>query len=459
MISPMNMRKTPDPGKQDREILSVSALNSRVRQNLEREFPTIRVEGEISNLARPASGHLYLTLKDAGAQVRCAMFRNRNRLLGFAPENGQQVLVRGRLSLYEPRGDYQLILEHMEEAGDGALRRAYEQLRQRLAAEGLFAEEHKIPLPALPKRIGVITSPSGAAIRDVLSILKRRFPTIPVLVYPVPVQGQGAGEEIARMIDIAAEREDCDVLILTRGGGSLEDLWAFNEEIVARAIFNCAIPIVSAVGHEIDVTIADFVADLRAPTPSGAAEMVTPDSQEWLQWLGTVETRLAQQTRRHLAQATQQLDWLGKRLAGQHPGARLSQKMQGLDHLDMRLQGAMHQRLRSHAGTLRETQARLHQHNPQQRILRYQGRFEHLAHQLTLLTKQQLTNRSRQLGALGRTLNTVSPLATLDRGYSITRDSRGHILRRAAEIEPGTSVETQLAEGKIISTVTASHSS
>ncbi|MGA7800973.1 MAG: exodeoxyribonuclease VII large subunit, partial [Gammaproteobacteria bacterium] len=283
-----------------RDVYSVGRLNREVRAALEAGFALLWVEGELSNVARPASGHLYLTLKDAQAQVRCAMFRNRCQFLGFTPQNGMQVLVRARVSLYEPRGDFQLIIEHMEEAGDGALLRAFEALKQRLSKEGLFEEARKRPIPTLPRRVGVVTSPIGAAIRDILSVLRRRFPALPVLIYPVPVQGTDAAPQIAAAVRRASERADCDVLIVTRGGGSLEDLWAFNEELVARAIHDSAIPVVSGVGHEIDFTIADFVADRRAPTPSAAAELVSPDQAEWLAQLRALDARLLQRLQRHL---------------------------------------------------------------------------------------------------------------------------------------------------------------
>ena len=309
---------TPDYMPQ-REVFSVARLNREARAILEGHFPLIWVEGELSNLARPSSGHLYFSLKDEQAQVRCAMFKPRNQLLGFKPDNGMQVLARARVSLYEGRGEFQLIIEHMEEAGDGALRRAFEQLKSKLAAEGLFDAAHKKPLPVLPRRIGVVTSPTGAAIRDILSVLKRRFPAIPVLVYPVPVQGQGAAEKIAGAIRLAAQHGECDVLIISRGGGSLEDLWAFNEEVVARAIYDCALPVVSGVGHEIDFTIADFVADHRAATPSAAAEMVSPDQADWLQQLRGFELRLTQLLRAMLGRNRQQLVWLEQRLQQQEP--------------------------------------------------------------------------------------------------------------------------------------------
>src|SRR5579859_4685596 len=283
-----------DPAVPTRRILSVSELNRAARGLLEGGFPILWVEGEISNLAQPGSGHLYFSLKDAQAQVRCALFRNRGMLLRFKPANGMKVLVRGRVSLYEPRGDYQFLVESMEDAGHGALQRAFEALKERLAQEGLFDAALKRPLPQVPKTIGVVTSPTGAAIRDILSVIRRRHPLARVIVYTVPVQGVGAAAKIAAMLGLASRRGECDVLILARGGGSLEDLWAFNEEPVARAIRASAIPVVSGVGHEIDFTIADFAADLRAPTPTGAAELVTPDLSTWRRLLLEQSARLQQ---------------------------------------------------------------------------------------------------------------------------------------------------------------------
>ncbi|HEX6549675.1 MAG TPA: exodeoxyribonuclease VII large subunit, partial [Gammaproteobacteria bacterium] len=300
---------TPTDSSPARQIYTVSALNRAARGLLETGLPLLWVEGELSNLARPASGHLYFSLKDASAQVRCALFRNRASLLRFTPRDGQHVLVRARVSLYEPRGDYQLQIEHMEDAGHGALQRAFEELKKKLAAEGLFDAASKKPLPAAPHTIGIVTSPSGAAIRDILSVIRRRYPVARVIVYPVPVQGEGAGAKIAAMLQTASTRAECDVLIVSRGGGSLEDLWAFHEEIVARAIHACPIPVVSGVGHEIDFTIADFVADVRAPTPTGAAELATPDSSEWLQALSNLRTRIVQAQNRSLANLRERIEW------------------------------------------------------------------------------------------------------------------------------------------------------
>ena len=294
------MEATPESvARVERDVYSVSRLNREVRTLLERGFGMIWLEGEISNFSRPSSGHWYFSLKDAGAQVRCAMFRQRNMSCAFTARDGQKVLVRARIGLYEPRGEFQLLVEHMEDAGLGALRRRFDELAAALAAEGLFAPERKRPLPALPKRIGVVTSPTGAALRDILHVLARRFPAVPVLIYPVAVQGAQAAAEIVAAIQLAGKRAECDVLILARGGGSLEDLWAFNDERLARVIAASSIPVISGVGHEIDFTIADFAADVRAPTPSAAAELAVPDALEWLSAVGRLGTRLERCMRRN----------------------------------------------------------------------------------------------------------------------------------------------------------------
>ncbi len=393
----------------ERTVFTVSQLNREARAVLERGFPLVWVEGEISNLARPASGHLYFTLKDEAAQVRCAMWRNRNLLLRFKPADGQRVLARARISLYEPRGEYQLQIEHLEEAGFGALQRAFEVLKAKLQAEGLFDTGRKKPLPALPRRIGVITSASGAALHDILSTLARRFPAVEVVLYPVAVQGAGAGEQIAAALALANRRAECDLLIAGRGGGSLEDLWTFNEEIVARAIAASAIPVISAVGHEVDVTIADFVADVRAPTPTGAAELAVPDQGEWLRSLETLAGRLITACYARLRQQQDRLAALHRHLRLAHPGARLTQHAQRLDELEQRLRGSW---------------------------------------------RQQLTTRQTRLGGLARALQAVSPLATLGRGYAIVRDANGRVLRNAADTAAGETIEAQLAQGKLRAQVT-----
>ncbi|NIP72965.1 MAG: exodeoxyribonuclease VII large subunit [Gammaproteobacteria bacterium] len=437
-----------------REIYTVSRLNREARALVEGSFPLLWIEGELSNLARPSSGHLYFSLKDPNAQVRCAMFRNRNLHLRFRPADGMQVLVRARISLYEARGEFQLIVEHMEEAGDGALRRAFEQLKERLAAEGLFAAEHKRPVPALPRRIGVITSPSGAAIRDVLSVLRRRFPALPLLIYPVPVQGEGAAQKIAAAIRLADERRDCDVLIVTRGGGSLEDLWAFNEEAVARAIFDCRLPVVSAVGHEVDFTIADLAADYRAPTPSAAAEHVSPDQADWLRALGLKAGRLERGLRGRLGQSAQRLDWLAGRLRRQHPGARLRQHGQRLDELEQRLQRAQRNHVRHLRARLGQAVARLERHIPTGRLHQLDERRASLGRRLDAAMGRHLERRQQRLAALGRALETISPLATLERGYAIvSREADGTILRDTQQTRPGERVQARLSRGVLVCTV------
>lgn len=436
-----------------RDIYTVSRLNREVRTILEGSFPLIWLEGEISNLARPGSGHWYFTLKDEAAQVRCAMFRNRNMLVKGKPENGMQVLVRARIGLYEARGEYQLVIEHLEEAGDGALRRAFEALKAKLDAAGLFDVAHKQAIPALPRCIGVITSPTGAAIHDILTTLKRRFPGIPVIVYPVPVQGAEASAEIARMINLAGERAECDVLLLARGGGSLEDLWAFNEEVVARAMYACPIPIVAGIGHEVDVTIADFVADQRAPTPTAAAELVSPDHQEWRQRVLQLQTRLQRTAVRTIETRQQQLRYASGRLP--HPARRLEERLQRLDELALRRNHAMQHSLRHRTSAIRMMQERLQQFSPRQRLAQYRLQNLNLEQRLQTGLRHRLQRQQQQLQHLAHALDTVSPLATLSRGYAIvTTAVSDKIVRRASEVKPGDAIHTRLAHGRLVSTVT-----
>ncbi len=444
------MATAPTAAAPAREVYTVSRLNREVKLLLEHGLPLIWIEGEISNLSRPRSGHLYFTLKDEQAQVRCAMFRGRNRLLGFEPENGMHVLARVRVSLYEPRGDYQLIVEHMEESGDGALRRAFEALKRRLQAEGLFDEARKRPLPRLPRRIGVVTSPTGAAIRDILHVLRRRFPAIPVMVYPTSVQGEAAAGEIVAALARAGARAECDVLILARGGGSLEDLWPFNEERVARAIAACPIPVVSGVGHEVDFTIADFVADRRAPTPSAAAELVSPDGAEWLARFEALERRLRTEAERLLAGLSQRVDWLERRLAREHPGARLERVRERLAALRDRAVRAQVARLAGLGHRLERTETALAAHHPGERIAALGERVDQLRRRLATAGRGRLERAGQRLAAVGRALHAVSPLATLERGYAIvTRDRDGRILRDAAEAAPGEAVTARLARGRL----------
>ena len=417
-------------------------------------MPALWIQGEISNLTRPASGHLYLSLKDDRAQVRCAMWRQRSRGLGFQPRNGQQIMARARVSLYEPRGDYQLIIEHMEEAGEGLLRQRLEELKARLDAEGLFEESRKRTLPGLPRRIGIVTSPSGAAVRDVLKILRRRFPSVPALIYPVPVQGEGAAANIAEAIALANRRADCDVLIVTRGGGSLEDLWAFNEEPVARAIFNSAIPVISAVGHEVDITISDLVADVRAPTPSGAAEIAVPDQHAWLGQLEQNMKRLASLAGRQQQRLAERLGFLTGRLERQDPRQRLAQDGQRLDELELRARRAMDAKTSSQRRDLAAMIARLAAASPAKQLQRQLLRKDDLNRRLVRAASQLIERKSQRLGGLARELNAISPLATLGRGYALVYDSNGNLIRDPSTVKPGDSIKARVADGHIHAQVT-----
>ena len=434
------------------EVYSVSQLNSEVRDLIESSYPSIWVEGEISNLARPASGHIYFSLKDEAAQVRCAMFRMSNRLLKFKPENGTQVLVRARVSLYEARGDYQLIADYMEESGDGLLRKKFEALKLKLSEEGLFDAEHKKDIPALPSQIGIITSPSGAAVRDIVSVLKRRFPSIPLLIYPIPVQGDDAPPAIIKMIAKANQRNECDVLILSRGGGSLEDLWAFNDEKVARAIYASNIPIVCGVGHEIDYTIADFVADVRAPTPSAAAELVSPDRNEWLSTITQMGNRLAKLISQKLILANQRIEWLSKRII--HPQQRIERIAQRVDEMEQRLQHVYKIRQQNYLARLTSLQTRLQQCNPGHRVEKLLLMQDALQVRMKNAIGRQLEQRQHRLNNLSRALDAVSPLATLGRGYAIVKSSAGIIVKDSKQLKIGEEITTQLKQGTINSTVT-----
>ena len=437
----------------DRDIYSVSRLNREVKALLERGFGGIWLEAEISNFSRPSSGHWYFSLKDAQAQVRCCMFRQRNMLTAFTAKDGQKVLVRARIGMYEPRGEFQLIVEHMEDAGQGALKRQFEELSARLSQEGLFAAERKRPLPPYPKRIGIITSPSGAAIRDILHILARRFAAVPVMIYPVSVQGATAHQEIISAILAAGRRAECDVLILARGGGSLEDLWAFNHEGLARAIVACPIPIVSGVGHEVDFTIADFAADVRAPTPSAAAELVVPDGAEWLNNLSALALRLRRGMQRVLQARAQRLGWLTGRASQVSPVARLAQQAQRLDDLEQRLVRSLRHSLAVRQSRLAELRSRLWRMSPAARIMGSVTRQRSLHARLEAAMALQLRHFRERLLPLIRTLNAVSPLATLERGYAIVTLNDGSILRDANHAVPGTRIEAQLATGRIRATV------
>ncbi|HSC47233.1 MAG TPA: exodeoxyribonuclease VII large subunit [Gammaproteobacteria bacterium] len=435
-------------------MFTVSELNRSVRTLLEGSYTLLWIEGELSNLSRPTSGHLYFSLKDPQAQVRCALFRNRATLLRFKPADGMHVLLRARVGLYEPRGDFQLIVEHMEEAGSGALQRAFEELKKRLAAEGLFDAALKRPLPTAPRTIGVITSQSGAALRDILSVIRRRCPLARVILYPVPVQGEGAGGKIAAMLRAASTRGECDVLILARGGGSLEDLWAFNEEGVARAIRASAIPVVSGVGHEIDFTIADFAADLRAPTPSGAAELVTPDMDAWRRTLVQQGQRLALGQARLIGAFGERLDWCVERLRQLHPGRVLRDRYQRLDELQARLARRFTASLAERQMRLAGLAVRLAARSPRERLHAASEQLSYLLHRLDAAAHNRLQALGGRLALAMRALDAVSPLATLRRGYAIVSDAaNGAVISHAAAARPGQSIRTRLSDGTLTAEV------
>lgn len=438
----------------DREILSVSQLNNRARLLLEDVFAQVWVEGEISNLARPASGHVYFTLKDSQAQVRCALFRQNAARVRQVLRDGLAVRVRGKVSLFEGRGDFQLILDSVEPAGDGALRLAFEALKEKLAAEGLFATERKRPLPIHPRRVGIVTSPTGAVIRDIISVFRRRAPQVHLTLIPTAVQGREATAQIVRALELA-DAGGFDALILARGGGSLEDLWCFNEEAVARAVAACKTPIVSAVGHETDVSICDFVADVRAPTPSAAAELLAPDSTDLQQRLDSLKRRLLLRMRDQLARERLRLDSLARRL--RHPGERLRQHAQRLDELDLRLRRAWQLRLNARHEQLARLEARLAAQHPGRLLALLRQRLEALGERLPRAIQLQLRQQRQRLENLAQGLHLVSPLATLGRGYSILLDEQGQAIRRASQTRPGQKLEARLGEGRLSLRVEDNH--
>ncbi|RJG10264.1 exodeoxyribonuclease VII large subunit [Pseudomonas cavernicola] len=430
----------------DREVLTVSQLNGRARVLLEDVFANIWVEGEISNLAKPASGHIYFTLKDSQAQVRCALFRQNAARVRQALRDGLAVKVHGKVSLFEGRGDYQLILDSVEPAGDGALRLAFEALKEKLSAEGLFATEQKIPLPAHPQKIGIISSPTGAVIRDIISVFRRRAPHVQLTLIPTAVQGREATAQIVRALELADAR-GFDALILARGGGSLEDLWCFNEEAVARAVAACQTPIVSAVGHETDVSISDFVADVRAPTPSAAAELLAPDSSDLQQRLNSLHRRLILRIQDRLGRERLRLEGVTRRL--RHPGERLRQQAQRLDDLDMRLRRAFERQLNNRRERLARLDTRLAAQHPGRVLTLLRQRLDSLAERLPRAIRESLKERRLQLQSQVQTLHAISPLATLGRGYSILLDERGQAIRSAGQTHLGQRLKARLGEGEL----------
>jgi len=446
--------KTSPDAEQNPAVLSVSSLNRLARSLLEGHFPAVIVEGEISNLAQPSSGHWYLTLKDSKSQLRCAMFANRNRMVRFRPESGQQVIVRGKLSIYEGRGDYQLIIDSMEEAGDGALSRAFEELKARLQAEGLFDEESKQEIHDGFRHIGLISSATGAAVRDLITVFKRRFPAIRLTLFPVSVQGQNAPGEIVAAIESANRlrtKLGIEALIVGRGGGSLEDLQAFNEESVARAIFASELPVTSAVGHEVDFTIADFVADLRAPTPSAAAELMSPAQQDYFDHFAAYRQMLDQAFSRKLQFLRQSLVSLQRHL--KRPDRRLQERAQYLDGLEARLLRAQKQRLGSSRSQLEQLRRSMSAVSPQSRLQRTREDLLRLQNALSQAIRHQLRNSEIQLANFSRNLQTVSPLNTLARGYSITFAQSGQLVRSIENLNNGDELLTRLGDGEIRSAV------
>ncbi|TOY93643.1 exodeoxyribonuclease VII large subunit [Vibrio fluvialis] len=442
-----------EPSLTNPNIYTVSRLNAEVRLLLENEMGIVWLLGEISNFSAPVSGHWYLTLKDSRAQVKCAMFKGSNRLVRFKPQNGQQVLVKARLSLYEPRGDYQIIIESMQPEGDGRLQQEFDQLKMQLAAEGLFAQTLKKPLPEHPRCVGIITSKTGAALHDILQVLKRRDPSLPIIIYPTLVQGEDAAIQIAQAIGRANARGECDVLIVGRGGGSLEDLWCFNHEIVARTIAASQIPIISAVGHEIDVTIADFVADVRAPTPSAAAELVSRDNSHKKQAFQGYEHKLASAMRHYFAEQKVSLKQLQYRLDKQHPMYRLQRQQQQLDELSMRLERAVQKQLNGTRQHLAKQQHRLQLLSPEKTLREQRYTLALRERNLIDAMQRQLVMSQHRFTRLIDKLDTVSPLATLSRGYSITQTAQGKIVRQATDVKTGDQLITRLANGDVHSTV------
>lgn len=440
---------------QNPSIYSVSQLNQSVRVLLEQNFGQVWLTGEISNLSQPVSGHWYLTLKDHNAQVRCAMFRGRNLQVKFKPQNGMQVLVRASISLYEPRGDYQIIIESMQPAGDGLLQQEFERLKMQLSAEGLFAQQAKQPLPLFCKRVGIITSKSGAALQDMLQILQRRDPSLEIVIYPSMVQGKAATAELVQMVELANLRQECDVLIIGRGGGSLEDLWCFNQETLARAIFASKIPIISAVGHETDITICDFVADIRAPTPSAAAELVSRDQQELRQQLSYQQQRLELAFDYLFSQKQQSLTQLSLRLKNQHPKTRLSFSQQQLQQLRLRLQQAIKANLVQCNQQRERLYLRLKNVDPLIAIQVKQEKIIQLKQHLRFSILQRLKQQQYQFGMLCDKLDNLSPLRVLARGYSITQDQHKQPILSTAQVMVGDKIFTRVHNGQIESQVIA----
>lgn len=445
--------------KDEQSIISVSELNKKAKSLLEKGIPKLWIEGEISNLAKPASGHMYFSLKDEMSQIRCAWFKQRQLQNTLNIVNGSKMLALGKIGLYEPRGEYQFIVEKMEIAGEGDLKRKYEDLKRKLSAEGIFSEENKSELPNLPKKIGVITSPSGAAVQDILTVLNRRFPIIPIIIFPVAVQGEQAAPQIQNALEKANFRADCDLLILARGGGSLEDLWAFNEEIVARAIFDSEIPIISAIGHETDVTISDFTADLRAPTPSGAAELAVPDQHDWIKSIDNISEKINTIITQQINSKSQLSDWINKRLSQSSPMMTVKRQIEKSNNLQKMLSSSILQNLSRQEKNIHQLKSNLNEVSPRLKIHTQLSRIKELNQKITSCSDHLLEGLNNRIKLASKTLNSVSPLRTLDRGYAIARDAKTkNVIMSADAIEIENDIEVKLAKGEIKVTVIEKHS-
>ena len=445
--------------KDEQSVISVSELNKKAKSLLEKGIPKLWIEGEISNLAKPASGHMYFSLKDEMSQIRCAWFKQRQLQNTLNIANGSKMLALGKIGLYEPRGEYQFIVEKMEIAGEGDLKRKYEDLKKKLSAEGIFSEENKSELPNLPKKIGIITSPSGAAVQDILTVLNRRFPIIPIIIFPVAVQGEQAAPQIQNALEKANFRADCDLLILARGGGSLEDLWAFNEEIVARAIFDSEIPIISAIGHETDITISDFTADLRAPTPSGAAELAVPDQHDWIKSIDNISEKINTIITQQINSKSQLSDWINKRLSQSSPKMTVKRQIEKSNNLQKILSSSILQNLSKQDKNIHQLKSNLNEVSPRLKIHTQLSRIKELNQKITSCSDHLLEGLNNRIKLASKTLNSVSPLRTLDRGYAIARDAKTkNVIMSADNIEIENDIEVKLAKGEIKVTVIEKHS-
>tara|TARA_R110002167_G_scaffold61728_5_gene174378 strand:+ start:18992 stop:20341 length:1350 start_codon:yes stop_codon:yes gene_type:complete len=436
-------------------ILQVSELTKKVRFILESELNTVWLCGEISNFIAASSGHWYLSLKDQKSQVRCAMFKGNNRRVRIAPQNGQQVLVRAKVSLYEPRGDFQLIIEQMEPAGEGLLRQQYQLLKDKLHGEGLFELHHKQAIPKPIQTVGIVTSPTGAAVKDIITVLKRRNPLLKVIIYPALVQGEQAKYDIAQAITIANQRNEVDVLLVGRGGGSLEDLWAFNEEMVARAIFQSTIPTISAVGHEIDTTLSDYVADLRAPTPSAAAEIVSADIDERINKVVELLKRGQFALKQQLKRSSHLSNTLGHRLSQVHPEQQLQNKQQKSDQLTMRLQSLISRGFNQLKQKPKYLEQRLLNAAPTQTIKQHQQQLTQLKSQLIGAQQRLLIAKQESFSHQCEQLHIVSPLATIARGYSIARDEQQKLIKSIKDISVEDNIKLEVSDGIIAARIIA----